>query len=92
MHHKLGWLRPEIPSLCLVGSVHAAAIVTWHRKQCEGAGPIATLPVELFRQQPRPADQPESEERNQPFELLAIPQAVALILREITAQLELTTP
>lgn len=89
MHHKLGWLHPEIPGLCLVGSAHAAAIATWHCHQCEGAERFETLPVELYQQDQRPADQPDSEDRNQPFEIKHINRAVALTMQAITTRLEI---
>jgi len=89
MHHKLGWLRPEIPSLCLVGSTHARAIAQWHRLQCEGAGRIATLPVSLFEQQALAEGQPESEARNQPFEIVDIANAVRLTMHAILSELEI---
>ena len=89
MHHKLGWLRPEIPSLCLVGSAHTRAIAQWHRLQCEGAGRIATLPVSLFEQQALAEGQPESEARNQPFEIVDIANAVRLTMHAILSELEI---
>ena len=89
MQHKVGWLRPDIPGLCLVGSEHALAIAAWHRHQCEGASSLATLPVELVQQDPRPADQPASEDRNQPFSITDIEQAIQASMQRITACLEL---
>ena len=89
MHHKLGWLRPEIPSLCLVGSAHARAIAQWHRLQCEEAGRIATLPVSLFQQETLAEGQPESETRNQPFEIVDIAKAVRLTMQAIRSELEI---
>lgn len=89
MHHKLGWLRPEIPSLCLVGSPHAQAVAQWHRLQCEEAGRITTLPVSLFQQDPLAQGQPECEARNQPFEITDIKEAVRLTMQAIISELEI---
>ena len=89
MQHKLGWLRPEIPGLCLIGSARAEAIATWHRLQCEGAQTPATLPTSLYQQDPLKADQAEEEERNQPFQILDIDRAVNLTMQHIKAELEL---
>ena len=93
MQHKLGWLRPEIPGLILVGSARAEAIAHWHRLQCEGAGALTTLPTDLMRQEPiTAAEQAQEQERNQPFEILNIERAVALTMQQITAELELPEP
>jgi hypothetical protein len=92
MQHKLGWLRPEIPGLCLVGSSRAEAIALWHRQQCEGAGTLATLPIELYQQDPIEQPHDQEQERNQPFEIRDIERAVALTMHEITTQLELPEP
>lgn len=89
MHHKLGWLRPEIPSLCLVGSAHAPAIAQWHQHQCEGAGRIATLPASLYQQQTLAEGKPKSEARNQPFAIVDIAEAVRLTMQAILAELEI---
>ena len=56
MQHKVGWLRPQIPGLVLVGSADAAAIASWHRQQCEGAGwwppcPLPCLPKKRVQRQ-----------------------------------------
>jgi len=72
-----------------VGSDHALAIAAWHRHQCEGASSLATLPVELVQQEPRPADQPASEDRNQAFSITDIKQAVAFSMTLITTCLEI---
>ncbi len=92
MQHKLGWLRPEIPGLCLVGSSRAEAIALWHRQQCEGAGTLATLPIELYQQDPIEQPHDQEQERNQPFEIRDIERAVALTMHQITTQLELPEP
>ena len=92
MQHKLGWLRPEIPGLCLVGSSRAEAIALWHRQQCEGAGTLATLPIELYQQDPIEQPHDQEQERNQPFEIRDIERAVALTIHQITTQLELPEP
>jgi hypothetical protein len=89
MQHKLGWLRPEIPGLCLVGSSRAEAIALWHRQQCEGASTLATLPIELYQQDPIEQPHDQEQERNQPFEIRDIARAVALTMHQITTQLEL---
>lgn len=89
MQHKLGWLHPGLPGLCLVGSEQAAAIADWHRQQCEHAGDLFILPPELFRQEPREPSQSALDDRNQPFEILNIERAVALTLERISATLEL---
>ena len=88
MQHKLGWLRPEIPGLCLVGSSRAEAIAQWHRQQCEGAGSLATLPIELYQQDPIEPPQGQEQERNQPFEIRNIARAVTLTMLQIKTQLE----
>jgi len=90
MQHKLGWLRPEIPGLCLVGSSRAEAIAQWHRQQCEGAGSLTTLPTELYEQDPIEQPHDQEQERNQPFEIRDIARAVTLTMQRISTQLELT--
>ena len=80
MQHKVGWLRPQIPGLVLVGSADAAAIASWHRQQCEGAGVVATLPPALFAQEASPTAIPPLEQRNRPFRILDIDVAVELTM------------
>jgi len=89
MQHKVGWLRPEIPGLCLVGSADAEAIAAWHRSQCEGAGLVATLPPALFSQESIQAGQDVLvDERNRPFRILDVSLAVDLTMALITATLD----
>jgi hypothetical protein len=85
MQHKVGWLRPQIPGLVLVGSVDAEAIASWHRQQCEGAGLLATLPPALFAQEVSPTAIPPEEQRNRPFRMLDIDLAVELTMALIGA-------
>ena len=85
MQHKVGWLRPQIPGLVLVGSVDAEAIASWHRQQCEGAGLLATLPPALFAQEVSPTAIPPEEQRNRPFRILDIDLAVELTMALIGA-------
>ena len=89
MQHKLGWLRPQIPGLCLVGSPHARAIATWHRRQCEGAGLLFTLPTDLYAQDPTTATTADAELHNQPFQITSIERAIALSMDLIRSQLEI---
>ena len=89
MQHKLGWLRPQIPGLCLVGSPHARAIATWHRQQCEGAGLLFTLPTDLYAQDPATATTADAELHNQPFQITNIQRAIALSMDLIRSQLEI---
>ncbi len=91
MQHKLGWLQPHIPGLCLVGSPHADAIARWHRQQVEGAGPLTTLPTDLYAQDEAPASLPEAEHHNLPFEFVNIEQAISLTMALIRSQLEMPT-
>lgn len=85
MQHKVGWLRPQIPGLVLVGSADAAAIASWHRQQCEGAGVVATLPPALFAQEASPTAIPPLEQRNRPFRILDVEVAVELTMALIAA-------
>jgi hypothetical protein len=85
MQHKVGWLRPQIPGLVLVGSADAAAIASWHRQQCEGAGVVASLPPALFAQEASPTAIPPEEQRNRPFRILDIDVAVELTMALIAA-------
>ena len=85
MQHKVGWLRPQIPGLVLVGSADAVAIASWHRQQCEGAGILATLPPALFAQEPTASVIPPLEQRNRPFRILDIDLAVELTMALIDA-------
>uniref|UniRef100_UPI004047B8A6 hypothetical protein n=1 Tax=Cyanobium sp. TaxID=2164130 RepID=UPI004047B8A6 len=85
MQHKVGWLRPQIPGLVLVGSADAAAIASWHRQQCEGAGVVATLPPALFAQEASPTAIPPEEQRNRPFRILDLDVAVELTMALIAA-------
>ena len=89
MQHKLGWLRPQIPGLCLVGSPHARAIATWHRQQCEGAGLLFTLPTDLYAQDPATATTADAELHNQPFQITNLQRAIALSMDLIRSQLEI---
>jgi hypothetical protein len=91
MQHKLGWLQPQIPGLCLVGSPHAEAIARWHRQQCEGAGLLATLPTDLYAQDAAAASLPEGEQHNLPFEIVNIERAITLTMALIRSQLEIPT-
>ena len=91
MQHKLGWLQPTIPGLCLVGSPHAEAIARWHRHQCEGAGLLATLPTDLYVQDAAAASLPEAEQHNLPFEIVNIERAITLTMALIRSQLEMPT-
>ena len=88
MQHKLGWLEPHIPGLCLVGSPHAEAIAAWHRQQCEGAGRLSTLPTDLFSQDSADPGIAEAEKHNQPFQIVDIERAVAFTMALIRSQLE----
>jgi hypothetical protein len=85
MQHKVGWLRPRIPGLVLVGSADAAAIASWHRLQCEGAGVLTTLPPALFAQEASGAAIPPLEQRNRPFRILDIDLAVDFTMALIAA-------
>ena len=85
MQHKVGWLRPQIPGLVLVGSTDAVAIASWHRHQCEGAGVVATLPPALFAQEASPTAIPPEEQRNRPFRILDLDVAVELTMALIAA-------
>ena len=85
MQHKVGWLRPQIPGLVLVGSADAVAIASWHRQQCEGAGVVATLPPALFAQDASPTAIPPEEQRNRPFRILDLDVAVELTMALIAA-------
>ena len=87
MQHKVGWLRPQIPGLVLVGSADAVAIASWHRQQCEGAGVVATLPTALFAQEASGTAIAPLEQRNRPFRILDIDVAVALSMALITASI-----
>ena len=89
MQHKVGWLRPQIPGLVLVGSADAAAIASWHRQQCEGAGVLATLPPALFAQEASPTAIPPFEHRNRPFRILDIDLAVELTMALVAATINL---
>ena len=89
MQHKVGWLRPQIPGLVLVGSADAAAIASWHRQQCEGAGVLATLPPALFAQEASPTAIPPFEQRNRPFRILDIDLAVELTMALVAATINL---
>ena len=89
MQHKLGWLRPGIPGLCLIGSARAESIATWHALQCEGARIPAILPTSLYQQDPINANQAEEDERNQPFQILDINCAVNMTVELVQAHLEL---
>ena len=89
MQHKVGWLRPQIPGLVLVGSADAAAIASWHRQQCEGAGVVATLPPALFAQEASPTAIPPLEQRNRPFRILDVEVAVELTMALIAATINL---
>jgi len=80
MQHKVGWLRPHIPGLVLVGSADAEAIASWHRQQCEGAGVLATLPPALFAQEASPTAIPPLEQRNRPFRILDLDLAIELTM------------
>jgi hypothetical protein len=91
MQHKVGWLRPQIPGLVLVGSADAEAIASWHRQQCEGAGVLATLPPALFAQDASPTAIPPLEQRNRPFRILDLDLAVELTMALIGATLNATT-
>jgi hypothetical protein len=91
MQHKLGWLQPQIPGLCLVGSPHAEAIARWHRQQVEGAGFLTTLPTALYAQDAAPASLSEAEHHNLPFEIVNIEQAISLTMALIRSQLEIPT-
>jgi hypothetical protein len=48
IQHKIGWMYPEIPGLCLVAGPHGEAVGRWHRDQCEGADHLAVLPTGLL--------------------------------------------
>jgi hypothetical protein len=85
MQHKVGWLRPWIPGLVLVGSADTAAIASWHRLQCEGAGVLTTLPPALFAQEASGAAIPPLEQRNRPFRILDIDLAVDFTMALIAA-------
>jgi hypothetical protein len=91
MQHKLGWLQPHIPGLCLVGSPHGEAIARWHRQQCEGAGQLITLPTDLYAQDGATASLPEAEQHNRSFEMVNIEQAINLTMVLIRSQLEMPT-
>jgi hypothetical protein len=85
MHHKVGWLRPKVPGLILVGSADAEAIASWHRQQCEGAGLLATLPPPLFVQEASPTAISSLEQRNRPFRILDLDLAVEFTMALIEA-------
>ena len=85
MHHKVGWLRPKVPGLILVGSADAEAIASWHRQQCEGSGLLATLPPPLFAQEASPTAISSLEQRNRPFRILDLDLAVELTMALIEA-------
>lgn len=88
MQHKLGWLKPDIPGLCLVGSQRAEAITSWHRMQCEGAGSLSILPTDLYTQDKTPDSEPATEDRDRSFTILDVERAIALSMEQIKAQLE----
>jgi hypothetical protein len=91
MQHKLGWLQPQIPGLCLVGSPHAEAIAHWHRQQVEGAGFLTTLPTDLYVQDAATASLPDAEHHNLPFAIVNIERAISLTIALIRSQLEIPT-
>ena len=88
MQHKLGWLKPDIPGLCLVGSKRAEAIRHWHRMQCEGAGSLSLLPTDLYAQDEPAKSKTEADDRDRSFTILDIERAIALTMKQIKAQLE----
>ena len=61
IQHKIGWMYPEIPGLCLVAGPHGEAVGRWHRDQCEGAHQLAVLPTGLLQHV-------MEQQRDQPFE------------------------
>jgi len=61
IQHKIGWMYPEIPGLCLVAGPHGEAVGSWHRDQCEGAHQLAVLPTGLLQHV-------MEQQRDQPFE------------------------
>ncbi|MFM7548220.1 MAG: hypothetical protein ACKO8I_04970, partial [Cyanobacteriota bacterium] len=74
VHHKIGWMYPEIPGLILVAGPHGVAVGHWHRDQCEGAHLVMVLPTGLLQHAkdrlPGRSDGSGTEEqqRDQPFE------------------------
>jgi hypothetical protein len=79
MQHKIGWLLPTIPGLCLIGPDTAPAIVRWHLLQCEQAASLSCLPVGTTAMEPWDEGQHRTE-RDRGFRIVAIDSAIDAIL------------
>lgn len=84
LQHKIGWLYPEIPGVCMVAGPHASAIAQWHLLQCEGASTMEVLPVGLLQHQNGEGlTTSDPELRNQPFyaqDPIAVQEAIENLL------------
>lgn len=74
MHHKVGWLYPEIPSILLTGHRNPGAAAQWHRENGGFPSAIGWLPPHLM-EHARATGSGEPE-RDVPFRIRDIGEAV----------------
>lgn len=92
IQHKIGWLYPEIPGICLVAGPHARAIAEWHRIQCEDATTMAILPPGLLlHSEEGSAGSRSVDQRDLPFQTRDPIAAIRAIEELLAIHLEDTT-